>query len=559
MILAKYKSFFRKAAAFSMAAVILGGTSAYVLPQVTDTAIMVNAAAAAKKVKLNKSSLTLGKGENFTLKATVTPSNAAKGFKWSTSNSKVAAVKNGKVTAKNTGTAVIKVKTASGKTASCKITVKKAPTKITLSKTSMTLGVKESYTLTKSLSSGAASNKVTYSSSNKSVATVNASGLVTAKKTGTATITAKTYNGKKTTCKVTVKKAPTKITLTKSSLKLGAGETYTLSRSVPSGTASYRVTYSSSNKNVVQVGSGGKLTAKRAGTAIITAKTYNGKAAKCTVSVKAPPSFVLLNQSSIYISPNQTGTLKASISNSAEACNKYSFTSSNSNIVKITQTSGASCKFKALKAGKANITVKTFNGKTAKCQIIVRKYSNFVKLIDKMKNKSDMTYSSGSPYITSTNISLDNPYTSSGSYNIPSGDAGAYMATIQYNQEKDSITMSYMFESKNNNNFYLTAVELDFNNTYTIKPMFLWNEKEETSKSRSVAYTSQVNATKYTKNMTLPYILYEMDNSTIPQDIQTKGASLANEQLKTAMTEWDNLLYKKYSMHLSDIGFDIWK
>lgn len=558
MIPAKYKSFFRKAAAFNMAAVILGGTSAYVLPQVTDTAIAVNAAAAAKKVKLNKSSLTLGKGENFTLKATVTPSNAAKGFKWSTSNSKVATVKNGKVIAKNTGTAVIKVKTASGKTASCKITVKKAPTKITLSKTSMTLGVKETYTLTKSLSSGAASNKVTYSSSNKSVATVNASGLVTAKKTGTATITAKTYNGKKTTCKITVKKAPTKITLSKSSLKLGAGETYTLSRSVPSGTASYRVTYTSSNKNVVQVGSGGKLTAKRAGTAVITAKTYNGKTAKCTVSVKAPPSFVLLDQSSIYISPNQTGTLKANISNSAEACNKYSFTSSNSNIVKITQTSGATCKFKALKAGKATITVKTFNGKMTKCQITVRKYSNFVKLIDKMKSKSDQTYSSGYPYVTSTNISQTSSSTTGG-YNIPSGDDGAYMATIQYNQEKDSITMSYMFESKDNNNLYMTAVELDFNNTYTIKPMFLWNEKEETSKSRLVAYTSQVNAAKYSKNMTLPYILYEMDNSTISQDIQAKGASLANEQLKTAMIEWDSLLYKKYGMRLSNIGFTIWK
>ena len=80
-------------------------------------------------VKLNQSSLTLGKGESYGLISTVLPANAKnKTCTWSTSNSSVATVSNtGKVTAKATGTAVITVKTVNGKTATCKVTVKPAP------------------------------------------------------------------------------------------------------------------------------------------------------------------------------------------------------------------------------------------------------------------------------------------------------------------------------------------------------------------------------------------------------------------------------------------------
>ena len=76
-------------------------------------------------VKLNQSSLTLGKGESYGLISTVLPANAKnKTCTWSTSNSSVATVSNtGKVTAKATGTAVITVKTVNGKTATCKVTV----------------------------------------------------------------------------------------------------------------------------------------------------------------------------------------------------------------------------------------------------------------------------------------------------------------------------------------------------------------------------------------------------------------------------------------------------
>ena len=76
-------------------------------------------------VALNKTTLTLDTGKTSTLKATVYPSNAAnKKCTWSSSNTSIATVdKNGKVTAKASGTATITVKTSNGKTATCKVTV----------------------------------------------------------------------------------------------------------------------------------------------------------------------------------------------------------------------------------------------------------------------------------------------------------------------------------------------------------------------------------------------------------------------------------------------------
>ena len=78
------------------------------------------------------------------------------------------------------------------------------PTSVSLNKTSLTLDVGKSYTLTKTVSPSNAVTSYNWSSSNTSVATVDKNGKVIAKASGTATITVKTSNGKTATCKVTV-------------------------------------------------------------------------------------------------------------------------------------------------------------------------------------------------------------------------------------------------------------------------------------------------------------------------------------------------------------------
>lgn len=143
----------------------------------------------------------------------------------------------------------------------------------------LTLGVGESYTLKVS---GAKS----YQSSNAKKATVSSKGVIKGKAVGSATITVTMKRGNPLKVRVTVRKAPGKVSLNKSKLTLQAGKTYQLKAKLPSKTAS-RLTWSSSKKSVAKVSADGLITAVKAGTAVITVKTFNKKTATCTVTVKA--------------------------------------------------------------------------------------------------------------------------------------------------------------------------------------------------------------------------------------------------------------------------------
>ena len=322
-------------------------------------------------IELNKNSLTLGVGESYTLKSTITPSNAKTEYSWSSGNKSVATVSStGNITAKGAGTTTITVKTSNGKTASCTINVKYAPNEISLNKTSLTLGVGETFDLNSSLPSGTASYSVKYSSSNTSVAPVNASGgLLTAKKAGTAIITATTYNGKTATCTVTVKNPPSKISLNKTSLTLGVGETFDLNSSLPSGTASYSVKYSSSNTDIVAVNeSGGLVTAKKLGTATITATTYNGKTATCTITVKNAPDKISINKTTVTLGVGETFGIITSMP-SDTACYGIKYSSSNTAVATVDEASGI---ITAKSTGRAVITVLTHNSRAATCTVTVK-------------------------------------------------------------------------------------------------------------------------------------------------------------------------------------------
>lgn len=170
-------------------------------------------------VSLNKTSTSIQVGALEQLTATVEPSNATnKAVNWSSNPTSVATVdNNGNVTAVAEGTATITVTTQDGnKTATCTVTVTPASsdpvavTGVSLNKTSTTLTVGGSETLTATVQPSNATNKaVTWSSNPTSVATVDSNGKVTAVAEGTATITVTTQDGNKTaTCTVTVNAAP---------------------------------------------------------------------------------------------------------------------------------------------------------------------------------------------------------------------------------------------------------------------------------------------------------------------------------------------------------------
>jgi uncharacterized protein YjdB len=170
--------------------------------------------------------------------------------------------------------------------------------KVSLNKSATTLTEGESETLTATITpSNATGDKtVKWSSSNAEVAAVDSNGKVTAKKAGTAVITATSSNRKTASCTVTVKQkeiAITGIGLNKSTTSLTKGESETLTATIaPSNaTGDKTVKWSSSNAEVAAVDSNGKVTAKKAGTAVITATSSNRKTASCTVTVKQKDTY----------------------------------------------------------------------------------------------------------------------------------------------------------------------------------------------------------------------------------------------------------------------------
>lgn len=98
-----------------------------------------------------------------------------------------------------------------------------------------------------------------YYSNNTAIAPVQkAGGLVTAKTAGTTTIRCKLSNGKEAICKVTVKSAPSRVTVSDKSATLKVGQSKTLKATLNNNAYSYRSTWTSSNTYVATVNSTGK-------------------------------------------------------------------------------------------------------------------------------------------------------------------------------------------------------------------------------------------------------------------------------------------------------------
>ena len=252
------------------------------------------------RVSLGKTSVELTEGDETTLIATVNPDNATnKNVTWRSSDSSVASVSDGKVTALKAGTATITVTTEDGgKTATCEVKVNPknvepeviAVTGVSLDKTSVELTEGDETTLTATVNPDNATNKnVTWKSRDSSVASVS-DGRVTALKAGTATITVTTEDGGKTaTCEVKVVAktvAVTSVSLDKTSVELSEGDETSLTATVnPDNATNKNVTWKSSDSSVASV-SDGRVTALKTGTAMITVTTVDGgKTATCQVKV----------------------------------------------------------------------------------------------------------------------------------------------------------------------------------------------------------------------------------------------------------------------------------
>lgn len=314
------------------------------------------------KITLNKTTAVVNVKGSVTLSVkTVKPDKADKTVTWKTSNKKIATVTSkGVVKGIKAGTVTITAtsKKSSKVVAKCKVTVISPSIKLNTKTLNLhTVGVKSKGTLKATVKGS--SKTVYWTSSNKKVATVDKYGVVTAKKSGTVTITA-TANGKKTTCKVKIS-VPT-IAISKSSASIysaGKGNTVTLKAYYKGKSKS--ASWSTSSKSVATVSSKGVVTGKKAGKATITAKIGKYKIT-CKVTVKTQS--LSLSKSAVTITVGKTTQLTAKVYGASKT---VTWTSSNKSVATVTSKGLV----KGIKAGKATITAKA-NGLTKTCVVTVK-------------------------------------------------------------------------------------------------------------------------------------------------------------------------------------------
>lgn len=223
---------------------------------------------------------------------------------------------------------------------------------IRLSTTQTTMRIGDVKYLTAYTSTG---KKATFKSSKPSVVSINASGKMTAKSSGTATITAKSGNAQ-ASCKVTVTK--TKVTISANSVSIEKKGSYRLRATASSYS---RIKWRSGNPGIATVNSTGVVNGIRPGQVTITASA-DGVTASCQITVKTP--IVKLNKSSITLKPGQSARIVATTSNGFLPI----WSSGKNSVATVSQNGTVTAK----KTGKTTITANV-DGVKKYCTVIVKK------------------------------------------------------------------------------------------------------------------------------------------------------------------------------------------
>lgn len=317
--------------------------------------------------------------QSRTLNAVQKPADLARALTWSSSDANVVTVdQNGTIQGIAQGTATITAATADGKGKAAKIKVLvPEPSQI------------EMYTYDDAIILGQTTNieayadtpyqydtkvemPITWSSSDNSIISIEAASgsdaTLKGNKLGKATITASTPDGGTASKELEVIRPELDyITLNKTKANLGIKEKLTFKVSLVPAEATTTLKWKSSNPKVAAVTKKGVVVGRKVGKAVITVTAANGYSAKATITVKAAPDSVTLSKSgTVTLKRGKTLKLKATLPK--KTASALTWKSSRPKIASVDQKGVV----RALKKGTAVITVKTFNGKTAKVTIKVK-------------------------------------------------------------------------------------------------------------------------------------------------------------------------------------------
>lgn len=149
---------------------------------------------------------------------------------------------------------------------------------------------------------------------------------------------------------------------------LGKKESILLKTEIlPADASDKSITYTSSNSKAVTVDANGRIKAKKKGSAVITVTAANGVSRSVKVTVKDAPKKVALNAKNRTLKKGKTFQIRAKLP-SGSAAFGIRYASSKSKIVSV----DAKGKVRALKKGKASVTVKLYNGKKAVLKVNVK-------------------------------------------------------------------------------------------------------------------------------------------------------------------------------------------
>ena len=195
------------------------------------------------------------------------------------------------------------------------------------------------------LPENATEKKVKWTSLSPKVASVTSGGVVKGLKAGTAVIRAKTDNGVIAECTVTVYNPVTQVKLNRTSLTLSLYEQKTLTATYkPKNAAHTMITWSSSNQKVATVDENGLVTGLAKGKCTITAKSENGKTAKCTVTVNEYlPKRILIQKRYWTMNPGDEGQLECTFSPANTSDKTLIYSSSAPEIVSVDENGAFIC------------------------------------------------------------------------------------------------------------------------------------------------------------------------------------------------------------------------
>ena len=277
----------------------------------------------------------------------------------------------GTLTAHALGSATITVTASNGMTAQCEVEVYLPVTDIVLSDQSVDLLLSQTHTLTASIVPENATQdpELRFVSSDTSIATVNASGLITAVGNGTCEVTVTTVNGKSAVCTVNVTNPITSLAFAENTVALNVGDSYALDLEIlPLNNSDEQALVWDVSDDTVLMLEDRQITALKAGSCVVTVTAPNGLSDQCTVTVSNPITMISVPNSSVEIPLN--GSLQFEYELLPEDTSDdrtVSFVSSDPSIVSVDgngmMTGNA--------VGTANVTVTASNGMTAECAVTV--------------------------------------------------------------------------------------------------------------------------------------------------------------------------------------------